>query len=353
MTTRFHRSTLRFSRSRARPPTCTSAGRPPSAPESGPRPTFARAARAHRGRLCRAPRYRQKLAHGAARPERPALGRRRGFDLDRSHIVRADSADAQRGGRRLHVGAARPRPPAVAALDRGRPRRRPDRRRRQGAPLHGRRHRRRRARGAAARPDARGRPPDAATAGRPAPDAGRAQPPRPRRRATSCAATLELVAPSALELARLAAARPRPRRKAGRALACRSSARCGRRRRSPLNEPISPLRHLASLRRPLADLKQIASRLRDARQRRRARRRRPAACAAFEQRGEQPTSSRRWCPVERARARRGRQLGNRISFVFVDLPCDEPDPVRRLHAIHGDDERAQGARASLEGADPC
>jgi diacylglycerol O-acyltransferase / wax synthase len=27
------------------------------------------------------------------------------------------------------------------------------------------------------------------------------------------------------------------------------------------------------------------------------------------------------------------ELGNRISFVFVDLPCDEPDPVRRLQNV--------------------
>jgi hypothetical protein len=27
------------------------------------------------------------------------------------------------------------------------------------------------------------------------------------------------------------------------------------------------------------------------------------------------------------------ELGNRISFVFVELPCDEPDPVRRLAQV--------------------
>jgi diacylglycerol O-acyltransferase / wax synthase len=27
------------------------------------------------------------------------------------------------------------------------------------------------------------------------------------------------------------------------------------------------------------------------------------------------------------------ELGNRISFVFVDLPCDEPDPIRRLQRV--------------------
>jgi hypothetical protein len=28
------------------------------------------------------------------------------------------------------------------------------------------------------------------------------------------------------------------------------------------------------------------------------------------------------------------EFGNRISFVFIDLPCDEPDPLRRLQDIH-------------------
>jgi diacylglycerol O-acyltransferase len=27
------------------------------------------------------------------------------------------------------------------------------------------------------------------------------------------------------------------------------------------------------------------------------------------------------------------EFGNRISFVFVDLPCDEPDPLRRLQNV--------------------
>ena len=26
-------------------------------------------------------------------------------------------------------------------------------------------------------------------------------------------------------------------------------------------------------------------------------------------------------------------LGNQISFIYVDLPCDEPDPARRLQAL--------------------
>jgi diacylglycerol O-acyltransferase len=50
------------------------------------------------------------------------------------------------------------------------------------------------------------------------------------------------------------------------------------------------------------------------------------------------------------------ELGNRISFVFVDLPCDEPDPVRRLRDVHlemserkeaGDPQAADTALAAI------
>ena len=38
--------------------------------------------------------------------------------------------------------------------------------------------------------------------------------------------------------------------------------------------------------------------------------------------------------------------GNRISFVFLELPCDEPDPVARLEQIHARDvARADGRDA--------
>src|SRR5215208_476983 len=44
------------------------------------------------------------------------------------------------------------------------------------------------------------------------------------------------------------------------------------------------------------------------------------------------------------------ELGNRISFMFVDLPCDEPDAVRRLREIHmATSERKRNQEA--EGAD--
>jgi hypothetical protein len=38
-------------------------------------------------------------------------------------------------------------------------------------------------------------------------------------------------------------------------------------------------------------------------------------------------------PVSLRSAADANGLGNRISFVFVDLPCDEPDPVRRVRDV--------------------
>ena len=39
-------------------------------------------------------------------------------------------------------------------------------------------------------------------------------------------------------------------------------------------------------------------------------------------------------------------FGNRISFMFIELPCDEPDPERRLRRIHMETSDAK------EGGDP-
>ncbi len=53
----------------------------------------------------------------------------------------------------------------------------------------------------------------------------------------------------------------------------------------------------------------------------------------------------------------GGELGNRISFLFVDLPCDEPDPVRRMERVRssmgrrksgGEGEGADGLLRALE-----
>ena len=97
-----------------------------------------------------------------------------------------------------------------------------------------------------------------------------------------------------------------------------------------LNEPISPRRHLAHAHRPLADLKRIKGRfgatVNDV----------VLAVASggvrrfFERRGETPVKLKAMVPVSLRSEDGAGRLGNQISFVFVDLPCDEPDPRQRL-----------------------
>jgi WS/DGAT/MGAT family acyltransferase len=104
---------------------------------------------------------------------------------------------------------------------------------------------------------------------------------------------------------------------------------------SMLNGPISSSRHLAFLQRPLDDLKRIAShdsgvKVNDVVL--------AAACGGMRRfliwHGEQPTRLKAMVPVNLRDLDGAGELGNRISFLFVDLPCDEPDPTLRLRAIN-------------------
>ena len=103
---------------------------------------------------------------------------------------------------------------------------------------------------------------------------------------------------------------------------------------SLLNTPISPFRHLARSKRPLDDLKQIKGHFRTSLN--------DVVLAAssggvrrfVERRGEKPARLKTMVPVSLRDADGAGEFGNRISFVFVDLPCDEPDPVRRLLDVH-------------------
>jgi diacylglycerol O-acyltransferase / wax synthase len=101
---------------------------------------------------------------------------------------------------------------------------------------------------------------------------------------------------------------------------------------SMLNERQSPLRRLAWAQRPLADLKTIkrayGTTVNDV----------VLAVVAggmrsyLLRRGEQPAALKVMVPVSvRSDAD---VLGNRISFVFADLPCNEPDPIGRLYQVH-------------------
>ncbi len=63
-----------------------------------------------------------------------------------------------------------------------------------------------------------------------------------------------------------------------------------------------------------------------------------AACAGalrrfLERRGEKPAPLKVMVPADVRSSEDDAGTGNRISFVFLELPCEEPDPVRRLRRI--------------------
>ena len=101
-----------------------------------------------------------------------------------------------------------------------------------------------------------------------------------------------------------------------------------------LNPDISSLRHLARLSRPIDDLMRIKSRfgttLNDVVL---------AVCAGatrafLDGRGERPDRVRAMVPAATRDSAEAGALGNSISFLFMDLPVDEPDPVARLREVN-------------------
>jgi diacylglycerol O-acyltransferase len=115
-----------------------------------------------------------------------------------------------------------------------------------------------------------------------------------------------------------------------------------------LNRPISSRRHLAYLVRPLDDLREIKSalgvKLNDVVL--------AVAASGFRSfvtaRGERPGPVKAMVPVN-VRAE-GEELGNRISFMFIELPCQEPDAIRRLREIHSASDSRKRA-GTPEGGD--
>ena len=117
---------------------------------------------------------------------------------------------------------------------------------------------------------------------------------------------------------------------------------------SPLNRPLSPLRRLACTERPLADLQAVkrahGTTVNDV----------MLAAVAGGMRayltahGEQPLALKAMVPVSVRSP--DDVLGNHISFVFAELPCNDPDPLRRLHQVH-DAMSARKRDGEPEGAD--
>ena len=101
---------------------------------------------------------------------------------------------------------------------------------------------------------------------------------------------------------------------------------------TPLNEPISSRRHLGRARRPLDELRAVkrehGGTINDVLL--------SAAAGGLRRilldRGERPMPLKAMVPVS-VRDDQGGEFGNRISFVFVDLPCDERDPELRLARV--------------------
>jgi diacylglycerol O-acyltransferase / wax synthase len=105
-------------------------------------------------------------------------------------------------------------------------------------------------------------------------------------------------------------------------------------RPSRVNQEISPLRSLARVRRPMSDLKAIKARhgvtVNDV----------VLAVSAGTMRrylrrhSDATTKLKAMVPVSVRSDGMAGDLGNEIAFLFVELPCDEPDAVRRLEDIH-------------------
>jgi diacylglycerol O-acyltransferase / wax synthase len=111
---------------------------------------------------------------------------------------------------------------------------------------------------------------------------------------------------------------------------------------SPLNLPGSPRRRHVRMSRPLDELRTLRKRFRVT----------PndivlAVCAGALRNYAGPQRLKVMVPAD-VRGAGDDEAGNRISFVFFELPCDEPDPVARLEAVH---EATSGRAGDGEGLD--
>jgi WS/DGAT/MGAT family acyltransferase len=98
---------------------------------------------------------------------------------------------------------------------------------------------------------------------------------------------------------------------------------------SPLNGPGSPERRLVRVTRSLDDIRTVRRRFGVT----------PndvvlAAAAGALRRFAGPQRLKAMVPADVRSSADAAGSGNRISFLFIELPCDEPDPVERLMAVH-------------------
>jgi diacylglycerol O-acyltransferase / wax synthase len=121
---------------------------------------------------------------------------------------------------------------------------------------------------------------------------------------------------------------------------------------SPLNRPGAAERHHVRVTRSLDEIRTI----------RRRHRVTPndviiAACAGAlrrfaERRGEPPQRLKVMVPADVRTSADAAGSGNRISFVFIELPCDEPDPIERLRTVNRatDQRRRDGEADDVDAA---
>ncbi len=102
---------------------------------------------------------------------------------------------------------------------------------------------------------------------------------------------------------------------------------------APLNEEISSGRLLARASRPLDDLRAVKERFRATVNDVYLAAAAGALRRLMHERGETPVPLKTMVPVSVRDDGELDDLGNRISFMFVDLPCDEPDAERRLRRV--------------------
>ena len=108
-----------------------------------------------------------------------------------------------------------------------------------------------------------------------------------------------------------------------------------------LNGPISPYRMLATLARPMDELRTIkrgfGCSVNDVVL--------AAACGGvrrhLERHDERPARLKAMVPVNLRDEDAADELGNRISFIFLELPCDEPGAQERLRHVSGATKQAK------------